>query len=422
MNARWRLGAAMVIGALSLGVVGSAGAQVREEVGDSAPTSPSEFVGLSVGMIPCKYSKGSLYDLTPKCAGDVAIWPTISNPVGTKYEVSSYLGRRSFPVRFRCDDSGKVFSWNAYGWQTTLESSHISVNGRISFCVSSILGIGLTWAGTLLATHAGLSSTPVQAVWDSDPSSLSVPWVRAQLLTNAIKVSWAGISPSSTTTDDAPVPNGRYTAIAFPGGQWCSTSRFTCVISGLDSDTAQSVGVLVDTTDLPGPIVMASGAGYPIPAGRLSLKASPIPSNGALSALVYGTPAHTYVKVGVPGSQTSCVTNAFGQCTVTLSESTVGSHTVLALDSRQSATASLWVPAIIVPPSIRHGRSFLVSIHNAPPKAAISIATSDKRTIKATTNSAGGASVSVSTKTPEFLTLTVTIAGTSFPAYNVQVS
>ena len=44
MNARWRLVAAMVIGALSLSVVGSAGAQVKAHDAGAAPVAPSVVI------------------------------------------------------------------------------------------------------------------------------------------------------------------------------------------------------------------------------------------------------------------------------------------------------------------------------------------------------------------------------------------
>jgi len=200
------------------------------------------------------------------------------------------------------------------------------------------------------------------------------------------------------------------------------TGGLSCSVRGLNAGDAYNVLVEPETDYGPINPVGPSYSIYPVTATKLSVKALPVAFNGSTTALVYGVAPNTSVTVGIPGTVTSCTTNPVGQCTVGLSEAKTGSYNILAVAGSQHATASVWYPAISVPRGVNHGKSVVVSIHNAPPKAAVSIATSDNRTIKATTNSAGGASVSVSTKTPEFLTVTVTIAGTSFPAYNVQVS
>jgi len=139
-------------------------------------------------------------------------------------------------------------------------------------------------------------------------------------------------------------------------------------------------------------------------------------------AVIRGVLPQTGVSLSLAGATSSCATDDLEQCSVTMSVQSPGAYVLHATVIGQHASTPVWVPAITVPAIAQHGKSFTVSIQHAPPKAAVVITTNDGRTINATTNAAGGASVAIKTTVRAFLTVTVSIAGTSFPAYNVQVS
>jgi len=161
---------------------------------------------------------------------------------------------------------------------------------------------------------------------------------------------------------------------------------------------------------------------YPMPSSKLAVETTPTAVQGRFTVVISGSTLGSLVNIGVPGKQTTCKANAVGQCTATLSASKPGSYNVLAVSGKQSAVTQVWVPAITVPKGVIHGKSFNVAISHAPPKAAVIVTTNDGRTIKAMTNSAGGVSVPVKTTTRAFLTVNVSVAGTAFGPYDVQVS
>jgi len=239
--------------------------------------------------------------------------------------------------------------------------------------------------------------------------------------TGSLTVTWSAAS-SSGPLPNGFTPTGTYTATAYPNGASCTTSLLTCTIRGLNPRLTYNVMVASNMNIGQGPPATFPTAVYPMPSSKLTVEAIPVAVRGQFTVVASGAPEGSTVTLGVPGTQTSCTANAVGQCTVTLSETKAGSYNVLAVAGKQSAATPVWVPAISVPKGATHGKSFTVSIQHAPPKAAVVITTNDGRTINATTNAAGGASVAIKTTVRAFLTVTVSIAGTSFPAYNVQVS
>jgi len=402
------------------------GSTVKAHDAGAVPVAPSVVYGAEVNNAPCVISQ---YDQlngsqTLPCTSLTFWWATSTapNPAGTTYTAHLLAPAYNDDFPFVCGETPPPDS------SSPVNQTSLQIEGSNTVCsvVIAAQGIsfdgsgGFVWNFRISASMNGQSSTSPSGQWVNGSELPLEKSISITAGSSTIAVSWGNPSASNAFS-----LTGVYDVrlLSQSGATLlCSTSSTSCTFRGLDPATSYMATVAPETTVGISFPWGTSYSIYPVTATKLSVKALPVAFNGSTTALVYGVASNTSVTVGIPGTVTSCTTNAVGQCTVGLSEAKTGSYNILAVAGSQHATASVWYPAISVPRGVNHGKSVVVSIHNAPPKAAVSIATSDKRTIKATTNSAGGASVSVSTKTPEFLTLTVTIGGTAFPPYQVQVS
>ena len=237
-------------------------------------------------------------------------------------------------------------------------------------------------------------------------------------LAMALRVSWGVVSGGDLPSWFGPMS---LVATAMPSGLSCITTSNACTITDLSPTKPQKVTLQVEEGGVFGPQVGSPQSVAPV-SSKLTVTAVPAVTSGMVHAVIRGVLPQTGVSLSLAGATSSCATDDLEQCSVTMSVQSPGAYVLHATVIGQHASTPVWVPAITVPAIAQHGKSFTVSIQHAPPKAAVVITTNDGRTINATTNAAGGASVAIKTTVRAFLTVTVSIAGTSFPAYNVQVS
>ena len=267
----------------------------------------------------------------------------------------------------------------------------------------------------------GVKSNPTAGIWLDASTSPTVAFDSVTTSTGSVTPSWSVESGSSQVV----AQNGFIDATAqAPSGETytCRTQGASCSIMGLNPTTPYLVSVSAETLSGAGIPTFFDGLIYPVTASKLTVKAIPIAFSKSLTALAYGVAPGTVVKIGIPGQNTTCTANDAGQCTASLKTSKTGSWTILAKAGSQTATASAWYPALKVTAGVHHGKPFTVNITHAPPKAPVVLTLSDGRTIKATTSTAGGVVVSVKTTKADFLTVNVSISGTAFGPYDVQVS
>ena len=145
------------------------------------------------------------------------------------------------------------------------------------------------------------------------------------------------------------------------------------------------------------------------------------PKESSFAATAYGVYPGLLVKIGVAGRMKTCVADAVGQCSVQFTLVKAGSYPVLALLGKQSVLANVVKPALIIPSSVKHGKSMNINIQNAPANAVVTLKLSDGRAVRGVTNAAGTTRISVTTPQAMFLTMTVTIQNRYVGFYRVMV-
>ncbi len=287
-------------------------------------------------------------------------------------------------------------------------------------CTVSSLTNGQNYTFTVIATNA-IGDSPA-----SQPSTSATPWSAPVSFGQPSVVPAPGKLTASWSppSDTGGFPITGNTASASPGGKTCSTSGLTCTISGLDQSTPYSVQVVA--TNSKGLSSQSAPSIQVYAVGATSLKVKTIPfvvqTKTPFLVLAYGAPAGKLVTVGIPGSQGSCTTNAVGQCTASLSVKNPGSYTALAVLGNQHASSSFYAPSITIPLGVKHGKSFTISISNAPAKSQVLITLSDGRTKVATTSGAGAASISIPVTKVGFLVVTPSFGGVNLKSSTVLVS
>lgn len=310
--------------------------------------------------------------------------------------------------------------WSTGPSVTTLEVPSSTRTTTLQWSWSSNLAAAGTYSGTydgLICVAAinvnGIGPYVCPPLLPSPSPTVPSVTVFAQ---NSLTVSWTDGASRS-------FPQPTYTVTLQPSGKSCITTQLTCLISGLKATTGYAVTVTGNNPQGSG----SSDSMFPVfPVQSNTFLATisnrVVSVNRTFSVVVTGLRDSESATIGIPGQSTQCSANPLGQCSVNLALHSSGVFTLLAVSGTQSNVQRVWAPLVKTPKAIAHGKSFSVSISHAPPKAQVVINTNDGRTIKATTNSAGGVSVAVKTTTRAFLKVNVSISGTAFGPYEVQVS
>jgi len=332
-----------------------------------------------------------------------------SSPLVTNLPSSGIFGGSFTPVVATTGDGA-----------TSVATSTPSVCAVVSGTVNYI-GVGTCTlvphveTGTNYASADGASqSFTVSRTPSSSPTNVSVrPIVTATLL-----VTW---SP--------PLNNGgsqvkNYVATASPGGQKCTVQGTSCTIVNLDPSTPYNVQVTANNESGPSLPSSPSMSIYPVTSNSMKVTVIPPFVSPALpfTVLVYGAQANKNVTLAVPSSQIQCLTNAAGQCTVSLNVKNPGAYAVSASLGKVTTVSLFYAPRISVPLGVKHGKSFTVAITYAPTKSRVTITLGDGTTKLGTTNGAGALSVSMPTSKAGLLKVTVSIGGISLGNSAVLVS
>ena len=446
MRNLWKSAVAIVAISASLSTGLAGGSAVKAHDAGVAPVAPMTIYGLQ-SKAPCNPSVAQIEHLTPAnpydqtvwCFGYRFSWPSsdvATNPSSTKYQVQWFFGGGAQILGFTCGDPSSDFFQGGLNATPTKEymmfSSAMSTNQDLTTCDST----WFDWSGggggftgfksavtpmLVTAVSSGGSSTPSTVTWLSTSNSPTVSAVTVQSKPSSVVTTWAGLSGDTTEV----IANGFYDVVASPpsgSSVTCRTKALSCTLTGLNPSTPYLVTVSTETNVGPANPIGPSYSIYPVAATKLAVKAIPVAFNQNVYALAYGIAPGSIVKIGIPGQKTSCTANELGQCTVELSATKTGSWTILAQSGTQTAIASAWYPAVHVTVGVHHGKPFTVNIINAPPKAPVVLTLSDGRTIRATTSTAGGVVVKVNTTKAAFLSVAVSISGTAFGSYDVQVS
>jgi hypothetical protein len=291
-------------------------------------------------------------------------------------------------------------------------------------------------------------------IWDCLPSGAIPSASVGSPASGAISASWTSSQPIlrcnappndpwRVVTANTELRNTKTNAIILPS----TSSRFSATYSQLDAGSSyifkvwESNGFSSFYLSHFGPIPSSPepitiGPDFPITSSKLTLAISPLstvnglaipdfggsdPKSSNFVATAYGIYEGDSVTLGVAGQRQTCVADNLGQCSVTFSLPRAGTFPVLAISGRQSTVAKVSKPAISVPQSVRHGKSFVVTIKSAPAKAPAIIRLNDGRVINALTSSSGTLSIVVTTSKTAFLNATVKILGQSLGTYRVMV-
>lgn len=364
-----------------------------------------------------------------ECSAYVISWPRAStegNPSDTEYIVSAPDPSQWFKSWSMTCGNPESFSVFSTQMNRTFSGSAFSLIPAIYIksdrvvceaVVVSVLGVPIGQITVRAQQGVNRSeestATPTGSIPSIQTSSVS-PQMRQ------ISVSWTASAGSGNGAG-----TGYFVASAtdLAGNiTSCRTASNSCVIAGLDMSTAYAVSVSSEYSFGLGESYLVANGVIPVPTARvLTLSVPVVVVGGYFTATAYGGTPSTTVSIGVPGSVQTCVFNTYGACQVSLRVKTKGSFQVLAIQGKKSATVRSWYPSFKSPTTVRHGATISLNIQYLPPKTSVTIVTNDNRTLRATSTASGSVSIKISTKSPQFLSLTPTIAGTVFPALNVQV-
>jgi hypothetical protein len=164
---------------------------------------------------------------------------------------------------------------------------------------------------------------------------------------------------------------------------------------------------------------------YAVTSTVLTVEAVPlvVQTKTGFTVLAYGvTPSvGARMTLGIPGSSPSCMVDGAEQCWKTVKVYKTGVWKAIATIGKLSASSRFYAPLVRVPLQVQHGTKMVTTISSAPPGCSISESVGGKiYTAKA--SGSGTATLRVMLSTIGVLSVTVTIDGTRFTPYSVDVT
>jgi hypothetical protein len=234
-----------------------------------------------------------------------------------------------------------------------------------------------------------------------------------------LTVSW--LPPSS----NGGLPITRYTARAANGASTlsCVASRTSCVILGVRSTIPYTVSVTATNAVGTGPAGTFGYAVYAVASSMFALETLPlvVQTKTYFTLLAYGATPGKIVTFGIPGSVRRCKVDPVGQCWASARVYKTGVWKAVATIGKMSATTKFYAPLVKVPLQVRHGTKMVTTISSAPPDCKVSEVVAGK-TYRTTASNSGKATLRVKVTTVGVLSVTVTIDGTKFKPYSVDVT
>lgn|GEM_PF-5866416 len=425
MNARWRLITAMVIGVLSLSVVGSAGAQVKAHDAGSVPTGVLAWV--PQGPQPCPTQLTGTYS----CFFVHVSWNNITTFPTTSFGNSGVI---LVPSRPSCNQSGNwPLAWGNERNDAPIPTSEHQDGNRTT------VTLFVPWNGDF-ATFTNCYSVRIDIFSGTSlAASVTVPLTEngyptitnfaSRFTSTSLQFSWS--PPLSTNIPSGVVPTGSYTAFLIPTGpysplavgpsgdvQQCVTSSLSCTFTDVPVSEDPILVISANTSNGPGP-----GLAFQVEPSRMYVVASPTITATSATATVVGLHPFATSKIGIPGSRKQCIANTLGQCSVTFNVPFPGTYPILATSIGQSATATIWHPLVACPSKVAVGRPITVRLSDMPPSVPVIVKTNTGQVLNTTSSTKGTGTVAIPTTGPEFVNVTATIGGVPLPAVHlVQVS
>jgi|GEM_PF-5991352 len=235
---------------------------------------------------------------------------------------------------------------------------------------------------------------------------------------STLKVSWA------TPASDGGSAITHFTASASNGTSSisCVTTADSCSFSKLVPSVPLRVTVTATNGVGTGPAASLPYAVYPVASKTLAIEvAAVVQVKTYFTLLAYGAAPGTTVTFGVPGSVHTCKVDPVGQCWTSARVYRTGVWKAVATNRGSSASSKFYAPLVKVPLQVRHGTKMVTAISSAPPGCSISEFVAGK-TFSTKASSSGTATVRVKVSTVGVLSVTVTIDGTKFTPYSVDVT
>lgn len=238
-------------------------------------------------------------------------------------------------------------------------------------------------------------------------------------MTGALSLSWG----SATTYGGLPITGYIVVASYQKRTFSCVTASHSCTLADLPPTLPLNVSVRAESAAGSGPTTMLPSSIYADAAATLRDRVIPlvVRTGVPFAVLAYGATPGSTITLGVPSSKRTCTADSYGQCWATTKIHDTGDWTAVAESGNRSALFNFYAPRVTLPFQVTKGASVVMTISSAAPESPITEVIGGV-SHSTTASSSGAATIRVKATAVGVLTVNVTIHGTEFGPYNVDVT
>jgi hypothetical protein len=326
------------------------------------------------------------------------------------------------------DDGGSaVYTYTAVAMPGGEECNYFVVGPETDSCTVDSLTNGQNYTFTVTATNAAGTSLPSKPSLAVTPHSSSqkgsVPSApleeKASVKLGSVVITWH--PPAS---DGGSIVLG-YVASISSGNKAsrCRTTTYSCTFSKLPALVPITLSVAAINAIGSGPPDILPYEIFPIASSNFSVESIPIAvqAKAGFTLLASGASPGKKVQFGVPGSIHECMVDPIGQCWAYAKAYRTGVWKAVAKSGTSTASWIFYVPSVNVPLQVAHGSKETTSIAFAPPGCQI-IESFSGRSYSTKASRSGGATLRVKASKVGAMSLILTIDGTQFAPFSMDVT